>query len=168
MEQLLEEYDEEYLRLCEQLEEVIERRKKIVSEEESLRAQIEILRRARVHAINTDGKPLPVTEACAAQADLSQPGPKTIRIPSISDHAMVRYLERHYNFDFQELKASLLTEPVRMACEMGAQSVKAHGGRWTIRNGVVTTFLTKRRASRKAGGPRVSPAQRHQDFRTID
>lgn len=167
MEQLLEEYDEEYLRLHEQLEEVIERRKKIVSEEEALRAQIEVLRRARIHVIN-EGEVLPVAEACAAHADLTRPSPKTILVPAISDHAMVRYLERHYDFNFQELKASLLTGPVRMACEMGAQSVKAHGGRWTIRNGVVTTFLTKRRASRKAGGPRVSRAQRLQDFQTRD
>lgn len=167
MEQLLEQYDEEYLRLSEQLEEVIERRKKIVSEEEAIRAQIEVLRRARLHAINND-EVLPVSEACAAMADLTQPGPKTIRIPAISDHAMVRYLERHYDFDFQQLKASLLTGPVRLACEMGAQSVKAHGGRWTIRNGVITTFLTKRRVSRKSGGPRVSRAQHHPDFRTID
>jgi hypothetical protein len=104
-----------------------EQRIKIVSREKELRAQIEV---CAALASTPERRGIPVI-------DLSEPVRFKKVVPIITDHAMVRFLERRYDFDFKKLKADLLTEPVKMACRMGAQSVKAHGGRWTIRGGVL-------------------------------
>jgi hypothetical protein len=68
--------------------------------------------------------------------------------PEISDHAAIRYLERQFNFDFDKMKAELLTDTVKLAIRMGAQSVKAHGGRLMIRGNKATTFIIPNRNHR--------------------
>lgn len=64
--------------------------------------------------------------------------------PQISDHAVIRFLERKYNFEFESLKAELLTETMKLAIRMGAASVKSNGGRFMIRGHKATTFIIDR------------------------
>lgn len=163
MEHNAEDFDQEYLRLSEELEIVVEEKAKIVLREKAIRHSLEVLRRARIHSKN--GETIPVSQEKAA--NFSIPAKVVAREPMITDHAMVRFLERHYDFDFDTMKKSLLTDTLKMACRMGAQSVKAHGGRWTIRGGVVTTFLKGPRTSPKGAGPRVSKAQRLPRIQTM-
>lgn len=62
--------------------------------------------------------------------------------PVISDHAVIRYLERQHDFDFRKLKESLLTNAVKLGIRMGARSVKCDGGKFMIRGNKVTTFIS--------------------------
>jgi hypothetical protein len=59
----------------------------------------------------------------------------------ITDHAALRYLERHYGFDFEKVRKEMLTPIVAAAINAGAQAVKAHGGRMIIKDGRVVSFL---------------------------
>lgn len=66
--------------------------------------------------------------------------------PRISDHAVIRYLERRHGFDFEAVRAEMLTKAVRVAVEFGASTVvDGLGGRLIIRNGTVVTYLPARR-----------------------
>lgn len=70
----------------------------------------------------------------------------------ISDHAVIRYLERHYNFDFEGVRAKLNTEAVQMAGNMGARAVILPEGRLVIEDRTVVTFLPSRKRGRKGRG----------------
>lgn len=70
--------------------------------------------------------------------------------PRISDHAVIRYLERHFEFDFNSIRNDLLTKTILIAMKMGAKAVKVDGGKFIIRDQTVTTFVPNhdRRSSR--------------------
>ena len=74
------------------------------------------------------------------EPNVAAPAPVLKREPRMTDHAVIRFLERKYGFDFTDLKISLMTTAMKLACNMGAQSVKAHGGRFVIKDGAVVTF----------------------------
>lgn len=63
--------------------------------------------------------------------------------PRVSDHAVVRYLERQFGFSFEDIREKLLTDVVRQAMDAGVESVKAHGGTLKIKGRTVTTFVVK-------------------------
>jgi hypothetical protein len=64
----------------------------------------------------------------------------------ISDHAMLRYLERTGRIDMEALKKEILTPDLVSAVKLGANSFKVNGHTWLMENGRVVTFLdnTKR------------------------
>lgn len=110
---------------------------------------------ARITEINAEKKPLTARLTVIDQmltglrSDPSQvkqakkPAPVIVtKEPAISDHAVIRYLERRYGFDFSRIKAELLSPTVRRAIEMGARSVKTNGGRFHIKGNVVATFIS--------------------------
>lgn len=76
----------------------------------------------------------------------------------ISDHAVIRYLERRYGFDFEHVRIEMHTEALELADRVGCGTVISKGGKMVINEGVATTFLpkdarqTKRRMRRQFDG----------------
>jgi len=62
----------------------------------------------------------------------------------ISDHAVIRYLERRYGFDFEAVRKEMDSPGLQMAEQIGCKSVKWNGGRLIIRGKVVVTYLANR------------------------
>ena len=61
--------------------------------------------------------------------------------PAVSNHALVRYMERHMGFDIIGCKKSLLTDFVESAINSGANKVKIEGIDFVVKDKViVTTF----------------------------
>lgn len=82
--------------------------------------------------------------------------------PSITDHAVLRYLERHYGFDFETVRTGLLSETVKLAARMGAKSVKSDGGKLILQGARVVTFVPNRNDKVRRGKPKHRI--RHRDF----
>lgn len=61
--------------------------------------------------------------------------------PRCTDHAVIRYLERKYGFDFEKIRDSILSDTVVAAMDMGAKSVKADGMTLKITDKCVTTII---------------------------
>lgn len=81
----------------------------------------------------------------------------TDRRPSVqhvTDHALLRYLERHCGIDVRALRAELGSKTLA-AVRMGAASVSVGNITFTIRNGMVTTSKPRAhdRFRRKRGQP---------------
>ena len=58
----------------------------------------------------------------------------------VTDHALIRYLERHHGFDLDKYRRELMTKTVREAIRAGATSVKMKGGTLVLRGSTVVTF----------------------------
>ena len=67
--------------------------------------------------------------------------PKTPAVPQVSDHALVRYLERHHGFDLDKFRAEILTEERKQAISQGATKIKANGLQFKVENNVVVTVI---------------------------
>jgi hypothetical protein len=66
-------------------------------------------------------------------------------VPHISDHAVLRYLERAYGLDVEAVRAEMMVG-IAPAIAFGASVVICHGVRLVIRDGCqVVTALPKRR-----------------------
>jgi hypothetical protein len=63
------------------------------------------------------------------------------RQPAISDHALLRYMERKMGFDIEALKGQLLTKERIAAINAGASKIKVDGVEFCIRNKVITTVV---------------------------
>lgn len=61
--------------------------------------------------------------------------------PRISDHALLRYLERKYNLNIEKIKSEILTENVITAINSGACSVQKDGLQFKIANKIITTVI---------------------------
>lgn len=61
--------------------------------------------------------------------------------PRVSDHAVIRYLERKHGFSFEDVRAKLLTPAVRLAMDMGAEGVKIDGGTLKLKGKCVVTYV---------------------------
>jgi len=59
--------------------------------------------------------------------------------PRVSDHAVVRYLERIYGFSFEDVRKELLTPVVIAAMAAGVDTVKTAKGKLKIRENCVVT-----------------------------
>lgn len=70
--------------------------------------------------------------------------------PRISDHALLRYIERVLNIDVDELRSEILTKSVVQAIQAGATAVTVNGVKFVV-NGVtiVTTLGEEQRLKRK-------------------
>lgn len=55
------------------------------------------------------------------------------RQPIISDHAVVRYIERVFGVDVDQIRAGMATDDVRSAIALGASSVTIEGIEFRIR-----------------------------------
>lgn len=64
----------------------------------------------------------------------------------ISDHAVLRYIERVYGVDVAAIRAEMNTPALAKADKFGAPVlIGRHGERLVIRNGVVVTVIAKAR-----------------------
>lgn len=61
----------------------------------------------------------------------------------ISDHALLRYLERSGVINIKELKNALLTKDVMSAIYMGADKVHSNGYEFRIKNGKIVTIINE-------------------------
>jgi hypothetical protein len=67
----------------------------------------------------------------------------------VSDHAVVRYLERVYGIDMDAIRSEIATPVVMLAQGFGCGTVVGRNGcRVMIRDGVVTTVMPKRYGKR--------------------
>ena len=64
------------------------------------------------------------------------------RGPHVTDHALLRYLERRYGVDVAALREQIRLR-VRPAAKMGARGVSIDGVYFVIRNGRVVTTLRR-------------------------
>lgn len=61
--------------------------------------------------------------------------------PRVSDHAVVRFLERVHNFDFEDQREKLLTPTVLTAMKMGSGKVKCDGYSLILKGNTVITVV---------------------------
>jgi len=61
------------------------------------------------------------------------------RAPRVTDHAVIRYLERVYDFDFEEVRRELLTKEVKSAMIMGATKVKQNNYSLILKGNTIVT-----------------------------
>ena len=61
--------------------------------------------------------------------------------PRVSDHAVIRYLEREYGFTFEDIREKLLTPFVLAAMDAGAEAVQLNGGTLKIKGRTVVTYV---------------------------
>lgn len=109
----------------------------LMAERKALRQEIASLRRL----IPDPAAPAP--EATTKEPPKPMIDPRTLE-PEITDHALLRYLERHFGFDSDKMRAQLCTHGLRTAVQMGARSVKSEGGRLVLAGNRVVTFLSKK------------------------
>ena len=61
--------------------------------------------------------------------------------PRVTDHAVIRLLERRYGFDFEEYRNQILDESAIKAINAGAQKIKRDGMQLIIKDKAVVTIL---------------------------
>ena len=72
--------------------------------------------------------------------DMTQALSEKNRRPKITDHALIRYLERVYGFDLEQVREDLMTDDVKSAIKMGAKSVKVDGYTLVVKDYAVVTI----------------------------
>lgn len=63
--------------------------------------------------------------------------------PRVSDHALLRYLQRKYKVNFDDLRDEILSDNVIAAIELGACSITVGGYQYMIVEKCITTILDK-------------------------
>lgn len=66
--------------------------------------------------------------------------------PTVSDHALLRYLERKYDFDSAAVRREILTPEVLSAIKAGASGIKSHDGTFKISETVITTYIRSKKS----------------------
>lgn len=61
--------------------------------------------------------------------------------PRVSDHAVIRYLERKHGFDFDGVRAEILTPDRVAAIRAGATSIRHDGIKFVVKDGVIVTTV---------------------------
>jgi hypothetical protein len=64
-------------------------------------------------------------------------------VPTITDHALLRYMERVHGVNVAQLKAELLNDALVSAIKAGATAMQTPEGTFVINGSSVTTFLSK-------------------------
>lgn len=59
----------------------------------------------------------------------------------VSDHAVVRYLERRKGMDIEAIRNEILSDKVRSAINMNASSITIEGSKFIIKEGTVVAVL---------------------------
>jgi DNA repair ATPase RecN len=115
---------------------------------ESLGAQIAAIE-AQLHAVSEakrqHSKAMSGLDSHASQltkklATLSEVQAKLRAGVVISDHALVRWLERHYGMDLEPYRQEM-ANALSQAVAVGASGLKTAHGVFKIRDGVVTTYV---------------------------
>src|SRR5258706_4358828 len=72
--------------------------------------------------------------------------------PRLSDHALLRYIERVYNIDIEPIKPKIMTPTVIPAIKNGASAITAEGTRFKIADNTIITVLNTFEAPRLKTG----------------
>lgn len=62
--------------------------------------------------------------------------------PQVSDHALVRFIERVHGIDLSSIKAHILTPRIVESVRAGASAVVVDGVKFIVRGGVLVTVVT--------------------------
>lgn len=81
----------------------------------------------------------PVGVPTRIQEERSDVGETVVR--GVSDHAVVRYLERVMGFDIDALRARIMTPTIERAIRSGVGRVRIPEGVVVVREGMITSFL---------------------------
>lgn len=69
---------------------------------------------------------------------------KDVRLQKmVSDHALVRWLERVYGIDVDAVREHILTDEIKMAIQLGASKVKADGVQYVLGDGKIITIVSE-------------------------
>ena len=60
---------------------------------------------------------------------------------TVSDHALLRYLERKYKFDFEQYREEILTPINKMAIKAGAISIRVDSIKFCVKNNTIITVI---------------------------
>lgn len=66
-------------------------------------------------------------------------------MPYVSDHAVLRYLERVKGVDIEAIRAELTSPLIAVAVEQGCSTILRHDCQLKLQGDVVSTVLPKRR-----------------------
>jgi hypothetical protein len=61
----------------------------------------------------------------------------------VSDHAIIRFLERKHGFDFEALRREILTPSRVLAIKSGAKAIDHDGVSFKVADGTITTVIEK-------------------------
>lgn len=65
--------------------------------------------------------------------------------PYVTDHALLRYMERVMGIEVEKIREQMISETLRLGVEMGAASVKlGTGERMVLQGSTIVTVLPKR------------------------
>ena len=70
---------------------------------------------------------------------------KSLETPSVTDHAILRMLERNYGFDTKSIVDQILSPDVRVAIKSGAQKFTKDGLEYVFKDGLVVTIINHNR-----------------------
>lgn len=99
----------------------------LTEESKPIREQISNLDRTRGKLLNELG-------------DVRQKITALAESPSVSDHAVIRYLERKHGFSFDDVRSQMLTPTVVAAMRSGVPSIKALDGTLIVKGMKVVTY----------------------------
>lgn len=78
-----------------------------------------------------------ITEAHEAIANLNRVVPE----PKVSDHALIRFIERAKGFNVEGIRIAMLTPAIVDAIRAGANAVYVDGLKFQVRDNVITTVI---------------------------
>lgn len=67
--------------------------------------------------------------------------PKPSDVPKVSDHALIRYMERAHGFDFTVFREEILTPERRAMIEAGAREIKAGNFKFRLDGKTIVTVI---------------------------
>lgn len=89
----------------------------------------------------------------AELAARSRPAPE----PRISDHALLRYIQRIHKIDVDALRQSIMTPAIVAGIKAGASTISVAGASFKVANNVIVTVLEK------AAEPRLQNPKKARD-----
>lgn len=109
---------------------------------QSLNEEIHRLEARRISLI-AEIRPLSqeVTKTENRLRELSQKIKEMSKEPRVSDHAVIRFLERKYGISFEDIRSEILTENIKQAIRLGATSVKIDGMQFVVKDRCIVTAV---------------------------
>jgi hypothetical protein len=107
---------------------------------------------SRLSGLNDEAQKLR-TQLGQVNSEIARREARDAMVPTISDHALLRYIARVHGIDTDAMKAALLTEKLVAAIMGGATGMRTPDGTFVINGSTVVTFLApemnaKRRTKR--------------------
>ncbi len=75
--------------------------------------------------------------------EIEQRAQRPVVEPSVSDHALIRYLERGLNYDVEDLRQHILRPEVRAAIQAGVRDIPFENVVLRVENSMIVTVLER-------------------------